>query len=385
MRTLTSAIAAAIVLQASGAAAEIKVGAILSLTGPAASLGIPEKNTIELLPPQLGGEAVRYIVIDDASDPTAAVRAARKLVDEEKVDLIMGPSVTPNSLAILEVIGPAQTPMISLAGSSVIAAPVEGHKRWAFKLAPEEPTQAAYIFQHLQQNGGKSVGFIGFNDAFGDSFIGAMKKAAASRGIEVRADERYNRNDTSVTAQVLKVLSANPDAVIIGASGTPGVTPVLELKKVGYKGQIYINQGMANADVLRLGGAGLNGVMMPVSPVLVAEQLPDDHPTKPVGQQYLKLYEGKHGPASRNLFGATAWDAFVIADRAAAEALKKTKPGSAEFRTAVRDSMESGQEIVGAQGVFKMTPTDHNGTDMRAQVLVKIENGKWVYVPLQFN
>jgi branched-chain amino acid transport system substrate-binding protein len=383
MRKLAIAAAALCLIQASPAWAEIKIGAILSLTGPAASLGIPEKNTIELLPARVAGETVRYIILDDASDPTAAVRAARKLVDEEKVDLIIGPSVTPNSLAVLEVIGSSQTPMISLAGSAVIAAPVEGHKRWAFKLAPQEPTQGAYIFRSMEKLGLKTVGFIGFNDAFGDSFIGALKQVAAERGVKVLADERYNRNDTSVTAQALKILAANPDAVIIGASGTPGVTPVLELKKVGYKGQVYINQGMANADVLRVGGADLNGVLMPVSPVLVAEQLPDSNPTKPVGLNYLKIYEGKYGAGSRNLFGATAWDAFMIAEKAIPQALSKAKPGSVEFRTALRDAIETGKEVVGSQGVFNMTPTDHNGTDMRAQVLVRVENGGWKYVPLE--
>jgi branched-chain amino acid transport system substrate-binding protein len=383
MRKLAIAAAALCLIQASPAWAEIKIGAILSLTGPAASLGIPEKNTIELLPARVAGETVRYIILDDASDPTAAVRAARKLVDEEKVDLIIGPSVTPNSLAVLEVIGSSQTPMISLAGSAVIATPVEGHKRWAFKLAPQEPTQGAYIFRSMEKLGLKTVGFIGFNDAFGDSFIGALKQVAAERGVKVLADERYNRNDTSVTAQALKILAANPDAVIIGASGTPGVTPVLELKKVGYKGQVYINQGMANADVLRVGGADLNGVLMPVSPVLVAEQLPDSNPTKPVGLNYLKIYEGKYGAGSRNLFGATAWDAFMIAEKAIPQALSKAKPGSVEFRTALRDAIETGKEVVGSQGVFNMTPTDHNGTDMRAQVLVRVENGGWKYVPLE--
>jgi branched-chain amino acid transport system substrate-binding protein len=310
------------------------------------------------------------------------VKSARKLVDEEKVDVIIGPSVTPNSLALLEVIGPAQTSMISLAGSTVIAHPVEGNKRWSFKLAPHEATQGAYMFRNMKKHGAKSVGFIGFNDAFGESYIGALKKVAEEYQVKVVGDERYNRNDTSVTAQALKILSVNPDAVVIGASGTPGVTPVLELKKVGYKGQIYINQGMANADVLRVGGAQLNGVFMPVSPVLVAEQLPDSNPTKPEGLKYLKAYETKYGAGSRNLFGATAWDAFMLVEKATPAALAKAKPGTPEFRTALRDALESGNEIVASQGVFKITPTDHNGTDMRAQVLVQIEQGAWKYVPL---
>lgn len=381
MRALATWLAAAVLAAAPAARAEIKVGAVLSLTGPAASLGIPERNTIELLPKTIGDEPVRTIVLDDASDTSAAVRAARKLVDDEKVDILFGPSVTPTSLAVLEVIGPARTPMISLAGSAVIASPVEGHKTWAFKLAPEERIQGAYIFDNMVRHGQKSVAFIGFSDAFGDSFIGSMKKLAAERGVAVLADERYVRTDPSVVGQVLKVLATRPDVVIIGASGTPGVTPVLELKKQGYKGQIYINQGMANPDVLRVGGAELNGVLMPVSPVLVAEQLRDDNPIKPVALQYTKAYEAVHGANSRNLFGATVWDAFLITAAALPKAKAAAKPGSPEFRTALRDAIQETSNLVGAQAVFSMSPTDHNGTDKRAQVLVRIEGGGWKYMP----
>eukprot|EP01034_Spumella_vulgaris_P031120 gene31120-38457_t len=230
--------ACALLLGAAPARAEIVIGAVLSLTGPAASLGIPEKNTVELMPKTIGGETVRYVVLDDASDPSAAVRAGRKLVDEHHVDVIIGPSITPTSLALLEVLGPSKTPGISLAGSSVIASPVEGNKRWSFKLAPEESMQAARVFQHLANTGIKSVAFIGFNDSFGDSFIGAYKKVAAAQNVPVLADERYSKTDTSVTAQALKILAANPGAVIIGAAGTPGVTAAQLLAHGGPDRQI---------------------------------------------------------------------------------------------------------------------------------------------------
>ncbi len=374
-------ILASTVFLSTQALADIKVGVILSLTGPAASLGIPEKNTIDILPTQIGDETVRYIVLDDASDPSAAVRAAKKLMDEEKVDIIFGPSVTPTSLAAVEAVGPGKTTLISAAGSAVIARPVEGNKTWVFKLAPEEPTMAAYVYRQMEIDGDKTVGFIGFNDAFGDSFIGAFKKAAAEKNIEVVADERFNSKDTSVTAQALSVMSVAPDAVVIGSSGTPGVTPVLELRNLGYEGAIYINQGMANPDVLRVGKDGLNGVMLAVSPALVAEQLPDDNVVKPVALEYVRAYEGKYGEGSRSLFGATIWDAFLILENAAPKALSSGRPGSEAFRVALRDAIEQTSELVGAQGVFSMSPTDHNGTDLRAEVLVRIEDGKWVYVP----
>jgi len=380
---LSALVAIAGLLWSSAAHAEIRIGVVVSLTGPAASLGIPVKNTIELLPATIAGEAVRYIVLDDASDTTTAVKAARKLVDEEKVDAIIGPSVTPTSLALLEVVGPAQTPMISLAGSNVIAAPVEGNKTWSFKITPGEELQAAYVLKDLQKRGAKTVAFIGFNDAFGNAFISGVKKVIEPAGIKVLADERYNRTDTSVTAQALQVMSSNPDAVIIGASGTPGVLPVLELKKLGYRGQIYINQGMANADVLRVGGNDLDGIRFASPPVLVAEQLPDKNPIKPVAVEYVKSYESKYGPNSRSLFGATGYDAYLLIQNAVKQALAGGKSGTPEFRTRVRDLLQQTKEVVTTSAIYNMSPSDHNGADLRGEVLVAIDRGKWTYVPTE--
>jgi branched-chain amino acid transport system substrate-binding protein len=381
---ISAVIAIAGLLFSSAAQAEIKIGVVVSLTGPAASLGIPVKNTVELLPSSIAGEPVRYIVLDDASDPTTAVKAAHKLIDEEKVDAIIGPSVTPTSLALLEVIAPAKTLMISLAGSNVIAAPVEGNKTWSFKITPGEALQTAYLLKDMQKRAEKTVAFIGFNDAFGDAFIGGVKKVLEPAGIKTLADERYNRTDTSVTAQALRVLSANPEAVVIGASGTPGVLPVVELKKLGYRGQIYINQGMANADVLRVGGGDLEGIRFAAPPVLVAEQLPDKNPIKAVAADYVKSYEAKFGANSRSLFGATGYDAFLLIKDAVTKALAAGgKSGTPEFRTSLRDFLQQSKEVVTTSAIYNMKTTDHNGADLRGEVLVSIEGGKWKYVPTE--
>jgi branched-chain amino acid transport system substrate-binding protein len=381
---LSAVIAVAGLLFSTAAQAEIKIGVVVSLTGPAASLGIPVKNTVELLPSSIGGEPVRYIVLDDASDTTTAVKAARKLIDEEKVDAIIGPSVTPTSLALLEVIAPAKTPMISLAGSNVIATPPEGNKAWSFKITPGEELQTAYLLKDMQKRGEKTVAFIGFNDAFGDAFIGGVKKVLEPAGIKSLAEERYNRTDTSVTAQALRVLSANPESVVIGASGTPGVLPVVELKKLGYRGQIYINQGMANADVLRVGGSDLEGIRFASPPVLVAEQLPDTNPIKAVAVDYVKSYEAKFGANSRSLFGATGYDAFLLIKDAVTKALAAGgKSGTPEFRTSLRDFLQQSKEVVTTSAIYNMKTTDHNGADLRGEVLVSIEGGKWKYVPTE--
>jgi branched-chain amino acid transport system substrate-binding protein len=384
MKQALRALAAALLIAAAPFAAaqrqEIVIGAVLSLTGPGASLGIPERNTIELLPTTIAGRTVRYVVLDDATDTTAAVRNARKLVTEDRVDAIIGPTVTPTSLALLEVIGPAETPMISLAGSGVIAYPVEGNKRWSFKLAPNEPLMAARVFEHATSNNVKTIAYIAFANAFGESFTSEMRKVGELRKVQTVAHEKFNPTDTSVTPQVLKVISLNPDAVLIAASGTPAATPVIELRRRGYKGIIYLNQGVANNDFLRVGGKELEGALFSVSPVLVAEQLPDSNPIKKVAMDYVRRYEAKFGPGSRSLFGATAWDAWLILERAIPIALKSAQPGTVEFRRALRDAIEQTKELIGTQAVFNLSPTDHSGGDQRGQVLVQIRDGKWKLV-----
>ena len=365
-------------LAASGTArADIVLGALLSTTGPAASLGIPERNVIDLLPKTIAGQTIRWIVLDDATDTTNAVKNAQKLISEEHVDAIVGPTVTPTSLAVLEVIGPAGVPMLSLAGSNTIIEPMDANRKWAFKLAPTESIMVSLIGQDLVHKGLKNLAMIKVANSFGDAMAAAMAKQADARQIKVLGTESYNWTDTSITPQVLKTLSTHPDAVFIGSSGTPGALPVIELRNRGYTGPIYNNQGVANPDVLRVGGKSLEGMLLPVSPVLVAEQLPESNPIRPVAMDYVKLYETKYGPGSRSLFGSSMYDAFLLLEAAVPQALKTAQPGTPAFRSALRDAMENAHELVGAEGVFNLTPTDHSGADQRAEVLVRVKDGGW--------
>ena len=361
--------------------APITIGAVLSLTGPGASLGIPERNTLALLPCTVGGRAVRVVVLDDATDPSAAVRAARKLIDEERVDIIFGPSVTPTSLAVLEVVGQAQVPMLSLAGSSAIVEPQEGARRWAFKPAPADQLMTGPVARHMARAGAKTYAGIAFATAFGDGQMAALDATAAPLGVSNALTVRYNPTDTSVTPQVLRALAAKPDAMFIGASGTPGTTPVIELRARGWTGPVYSTQGIANADVLRVGGRAMEGVVFTVSPALVAEQLAEDNPVKEVAVEYVQAYEAKYGPGTRSLFGATVWDGYKMLERAVPVALGAGQPGTPAFRTGLRDAMERIQGLVGAQGVFNLSATDHSGSGPSAQVLVTVRDGRWVYLP----
>lgn len=376
--TLAAALAAAVSFAAVPAAhADITIGVTLSATGPAASLGIPEKNTIEILPASIGGEKIKWIVLDDASDTTRAVTNTRKLISEDKVDVVIGSTVTPNSLAMIDIVAEAETPMISMAASARIVDPANPKTHWVFKVPQNDSLMADAIAVHMKANGVKTLGYIGFNDAYGDSWLAEIRRSAQTAGIRVVADEKYNRNDASVTGQVLKLVAANPDAILIGASGTPGATPEKELAARHYKGKIYQTHGVANPDFLRVCGADCNGTYLPIGPMLVYEQLPDSNPVKKVAAQYITQYEAKYGKDSRTTFGGHAYDAFRLLGAAVPEALKKAKPGTKEFRAALRDTLETAN-VVGTHGVFVMGPHEHNGLDNRARVMIRIENGKWV-------
>ena len=359
------------------ARADITIGALLSLTGPGAGLGIPEKNTIDLLPKTIAGQAVRWVVLDDASDTSTAVRNAHKMVEEEHVDTILGPSTTANSVAILDVVGPASTTTISLSGSSNMIVPPEGNRRWAFKMLPSEAVATSQMAADMKRRGVATVADIGFANALGDGYVAAMTAEADKLGIKTVGEARYNPGDTGVAPQVLRVMQAQPGAVFVAASAAPAATPIIELRQRGYKGLIYTVQGIAGPDAIRVGGKSLDGVLFSAVPVLVAEQLPDSSPARAPAMAFVTAYEGKYGPGSRSLFGATMWDGFFLINAGAPGALQAAQPGTAEFRTALRDAMERVHGLAGAQGVNSMTPTDHSGADPDSQVMVEIRDGSY--------
>lgn len=376
--TLMAAIGLAFV--ATAAQAEINVGVIVSATGPAASLGIPEKNTLALLPTTIGGEKVNYIVLDDASDTTTAVKNIRKVISEDKVDVVIGSTISPNSLAMIDVAAESRTPMISMAASARIVDPVDDKRRWVFKTPQNDAQMSTAIVEHMTNSGVKTVGFIGFADAYGEGWFEQFKSVAEARKLQIVANERFNRNDTSVTGQVLKVMSARPDAVLIAGSGTPAALPQKTLKERGYAGRLYQTHGVANNDFLRVCGKDCEGTFLPAGPVLVAAQLPDSNPVKKAAMDYITKYEAAHGKGSVSTFGAHAWDAGQLMTAAIPVALKKAKPGTAEFRAAMRDALEGIKELPGAHGIFNMSPTDHLGFDQRSRVMVEIKNGSWKLV-----
>jgi branched-chain amino acid transport system substrate-binding protein len=359
------------------ASAQIKIGVTLSTTGPAVSLGIPEKNTIALLPKTIGGKTGEYVVLDDASDSSAAVVNTRRLTSEDKVDAIIGSTTTPNSLAMTDAVADSGTPTISLASSARIIEPMSAKKAWVFKTPQTDTMMVLAILEHAAQRGIKSMGYIGFNDALGESFYAEFEKFASVRHIAIVANERYAPRDTSVTAQVIKITAANPDMVVIGASGTPAVLPARALVERGYKGSVYFNHGVANNDFLRVGGKDIEGAFVPTSPVVVAAALPADHPAKGQATEYVKRYEAVNGAGSVSAFGAYTWDAGLLLGQAIPVALKSAQPGTKEFRAALRDAIEGVKELHTSNGVTSMSKNDHLGLDQRARVIVKVVQGRW--------
>ena len=374
-------VSTALALAAPAWADTIHVGDTLSMTGPAASLGIPQRNSIALMPKEVAGQTLEYTVLDDASDTTKAVANMRKLIAEDHADVIIGSSITPASMAMIPVAGESHVPLISLAASAALISPMDADRKWVFKVPQNDSLMAAAIADHMAKNGVKTVGFIGFNDAYGDGWINEFTKAATAKGIKIVDTERFSRSDTSVTGQVLKVMAAKPDAVLIAGAGTPAALPQKTLHERGYTGKYYQTHGVANNDFLRVGGKDVEGTILPAGPVLVASELADSNPVKAAASDYVKRYEAANGAGSVATFGAHAYDAATLLDASIPEALKHGKPGTPEFRAGLRDAMESQKNLVLTHGVANMTPEDHNGFDERARVMVTIADGKWKPLP----
>ena len=358
------------------AGAQIRIGLMVSATGPTSAIGIPQKNTGDILPRTIAGTSVEYISLEDGGDTTRAVQNVKKLVQEHHIDALIGPSTTPNAFAILDVIAEARVPMMATVGTSAVVEPLDAKKRWVFKTTQNDDLIAAALLSHMKRNGVATVGFIGFNDPYGENWLKVFSALGEKAGVKVIAVERYGRTDSSVTGQTLKLIAAKPDAMLIAAVGGPAVLPQATLREQGFKGTIYQTHAVATDDFIKLGKDKVEGTILAAGPMLVIDEIPDTNPTKKVAQAYIAAYEKQFGtkPAT---FGANTWDAGILLERAIPVALKTAKPGTEAFRSALRDALEQEREVVGCQGVFNMSPTNHNGMDERARVLITIRDGRF--------
>lgn len=373
-------VAVAVATPSPAHAADITVGFVTSLSGPAASIGIPyakgmAAGTATIT--EIDGNKIKVIQLDDASDPTAAARNARKLVEEEKVDVLIGSAGAPSTLAMVAVAQELKVPMISIANVN----PQGDKGDWIVTVPQPAPLMVAATVERMKANGVKTIGYIGFSDAWGDLVYDALMKTAEPAGIKVVTNERYARSDTSVTAQILKIIAARPDVVLTGGSGTPGALPHIALAERGFKGPVYSTHAIINPDFVRVGGAAVEGVIAPSGPVTIAEQLPDSNPIKKVALGFRDAYQKANKEANANAFAAYGYDGYLIFVDAAKRALAKAKPGTPEFRTAFRDAMVSTKDVVGTHAVYNFKPTERYGVDDRARILVQLNKGEWKLVP----
>ena len=370
-----AAAAAAVLLSAAGAArADINVGVTLSLTGPASGLGIPVGNQFKLWPQTIAGQKVNLIVLDDASDPGKGVSNARRFITDEKVDLILGGSITTVSAAVAPVAAEAKTPQISIAPVGV---PPE-QERWVYRLPQGFTVMAFPIIEHMKKAGVKTVGFLGYTDAYGESWLKEFTAQGEKAGIKIVAAERFARSDTSVTPQALKLTAANPDAMLIVASGSGAAMPHKAIIERGYKGKVYQTHAAATPDLVRIGGKDVEGSFVVSGPAVVAEQLPDAHPSKAAAVDFVSKYEAAYGAGSRNQFAAHAYDAKIVLEKVLPVALKAAKPGTPEFRAALRDAIEGMGRTVFSHGVMNWSASDHWGYTNETGVMLKVADGKFV-------
>jgi branched-chain amino acid transport system substrate-binding protein len=324
-------------------------------------------------PKSLGGQAIEVVVLDDATDPTKGVQNARRFVNEDKVDVIVGSGVTPVAIAMSDVAMESHTPQLAL---SPIGLP-PGKDAWSFRMPQSNGVMANAMVGHMQKNGVKTVGFIGYTDAYGEQWLNELKPRLEKAGIKLLAEERFARADTSVTAQALKLSAANPDAMIVVASGSGAAMPQLAIVDRGYKGKFYQTHAAATRDLMRIGGKAVEGTFVTTGPVVVAEQLPDSHPSKALGMKFNAAYEATYGAGLRNQFAAHSYDASLVLDHVIALAAKKAKPGTPEFRAALKDAIETSPALIVTHGVLDFTPTDHWGFRPDTGVVMKVVNGDW--------
>jgi len=362
---------------ASAQSSEIVIGISITTTGPGAALGIPERNALEFVPKEIGGVPLKVIVLDDGGDPTTATTNARRFVTESKADIIMGSSITPPTIAVSNVANEAGIPHIGLAPFPI----TPERAKWSVDMPQPVPIMGKVLYEHMKAHNVKTVGYIGYSDSYGDLWFNDFKNQAVPMGMTVADEERFARPDTSVTGQVLKLIAANPDAILIGASGTAAGLPQTELRDRGYKGLIYQTHGAASMDFIRIAGKAAEGVIMASGPVMSPETQPDSALTKKPGLALDTAYEAKYGPNSRSQFAGHSYDAFQVLQRVIPTALKTAKPGTPEFREAIRQAFLSEHEIAASQGVYNFTEKDRYGLDDRSRIILTVKDGK--YVPAQ--
>jgi branched-chain amino acid transport system substrate-binding protein len=367
-------IALATVLGLSSAQAQIKVGITMSASGPGAALGQPQSKTVAALPKEIAGQKITYFALDDESDPTKGAQNGRKLITEEKVDVLIGSSLTPVSLPLIDIAAEAKTPLMTMAAAAILVAPMDDKRKWVFKVVPNDDIMANAILKYIAKTGAKTLGYIGVSDAYGEGYYKVLSEVAPKLGVTLTGHEVYARSDASVTGQVLKIIATKPDAVFVASAGTPAVLPQKALRERGYKGPIFQTHGVATEEFIKLGGKDVDGAIFTGEAFTVVNDLPADSPFRKPPTAVSDAYTAANGNIP-SIFGAHLWDSMSHVERAIPAALKVAKPGTAEFRAALRDEIEKTKDFALNNGLSNMTPDNHNGYDERSAFVIEVKDG----------
>jgi branched-chain amino acid transport system substrate-binding protein len=367
-------IALATVLGLGSAQAQIKVGITMSASGPGAALGQPQSKTVAALPKEIAGQKITYFALDDESDPTKGAQNGRKLITEERVDVLIGSSLTPVSLPLIDIAAEAKTPLMTMAAAAILVAPMDDKRKWVFKVVPNDDIMANAILKYIAKTGAKTLGYIGVSDAYGEGYYKVLSEVAPKLGVTLTGHEVYGRSDASVTGQVLKIIATKPDAVFVASAGTPAVLPQKALRERGYKGPIFQTHGVATEEFIKLGGKDVDGAIFTGEAFTVVNDLPADSPFRKPTTAFIDAYKAANGNIP-SIFGAHLWDSMSHVERAIPAALKVAKPGTAEFRAALRDEIEKTKDFALNNGLSNMTPDNHNGYDERSAFVIEVKEG----------
>jgi branched-chain amino acid transport system substrate-binding protein len=364
----------ATVLGLGSAQAQIKVGITMSASGPGAALGQPQSKTVAALPKEIAGQKITYFALDDESDPTKGAQNGRKLITEEKVDVLIGSSLTPVSLPLIDIAAEAKTPLMTMAAAAILVAPMDDKRKWVFKVVPNDDIMANAILKYIAKTGAKTLGYIGVSDAYGEGYYKVLSEVAPKLGVTLTGHEVYARSDASVTGQVLKIIATKPDAVFVASAGTPAVLPQKALRERGYKGPIFQTHGVATEEFIKLGGKDVDGAIFTGEAFTVVNDLPADSPFRKPTTAFIDAYKAANGNIP-SIFGAHLWDSMSHVERAIPAVLKVAKPGTAEFRAALRDEIEKTKDFALNNGLSNMTPDNHNGYDERSAFVIEVKDG----------
>jgi branched-chain amino acid transport system substrate-binding protein len=367
-------IALATVLGLGSAQAQIKVGITMSASGPGAALGQPQSKTVAALPKEIAGQKITYFALDDESDPTKGAQNGRKLITEEKVDVLIGSSLTPVSLPLIDIAAEAKTPLMTMAAAAILVAPMDDKRKWVFKVVPNDDIMANAILKYIAKTGAKTLGYIGVSDAYGEGYYKVLSEVAPKLGVVLTGHEVYARSDASVTGQVLKIIATKPDAVFVASAGTPAVLPQKALRERGYKGPIFQTHGVATEEFIKLGGKDVDGAVFTGEAFTVVNDLPADSPFRKPTTAFIDAYKAANGNIP-SIFGAHLWDSMSHVERAIPAALKVAKPGTPEFRAALRDEIEKTKDFALNNGLSNMTLDNHNGYDERSAFVIEVKDG----------